>query len=417
MENKNMKADLIIFNIGQLVTARELNNEPVMDNIEIIENAYIAISSDKIIAVGVGEIPEPLIKHSTEFVDADQKLVTPGLIDSHTHLIHGGSREHEFAMKIAGVPYLEILAKGGGILNTLQATRNASLEELIKQASKSLRYMLELGVTTVEAKSGYGLDLENEIKQLEAAKILNHTQPVSLVSTFMAAHATPPEFKDNKEGYIQEILKMLPIVKERNLAEFCDIFCEEGVFSAEESRLILTRAKELGYKLKIHADEIKSIGGVELSGELSAVTAEHLMKITEQGMDAMRKANVIADLLPATSFNLKEEFAPARRMIEKGLQIALSTDYNPGSCPSENLQFVMHLAASHMKLKPVEVFKAVTINAAKAVCKEDEIGSIEVGKKADIAIFDVENINYFLYHFGVNHTAKVFKNGKLVFAR
>lgn len=411
------KADIIIYNIGQLVSSKELTDNDVMDNIEILENGYVAIKGENILAIGSGEIPKDIIFQATEMIDAGGRLVTPGLVDSHTHLVHGGSRENEFAMKIEGVPYLEILANGGGILSSLKSTRNASIDDLIKQAERSLKYMLELGVTTVEAKSGYGLDLENEIKQLEATKILNYRQPVTLVPTFMAAHATPPEFKDNKSGYVEEVIKMLPIIKERKLAEFCDIFCEKGVFSADESRKILLEARKHGFKLKIHADEIESIGGVELAGELNAVTAEHLMKITENGMDAMKKSNVIADLLPATSFNLREEYAPARRMIEKGLQIALSTDYNPGSCPSENLQFVMHLAAAHMKLTPKEVFKAVTINGAKAICKEDEIGSLEVGKKADIVIFDVPNINYFLYHFGVNHTHKVFKRGKLVFKR
>lgn len=412
-----MIADKIIYNIGQLVTAKELDKSDRMDNIQVLENAYIAIFEDIIVAVGTGDIPEEYLGKGATMIDAEGKLVTPGLVDSHTHLVHGGSRENEFAMKIEGVPYLDILAQGGGILSSLKATRNASLEELIEKTKLSLNYMLELGVTTVEAKSGYGLDLENEIKQLEATKILNYIQPVTLVSTFMAAHATPPEYKNNKEAYVEEVLKMLPIVKERNLAEFCDVFCEQNVFSVEESRRILLRAKELGYKLKIHADEIVSLGGVELSGEIGAVTAEHLMKITESGMDAMKKGGVIADLLPATSFNLMEEYAPARKIIEKGIQVALSTDYNPGSCPSENLQFVMHLAAAHMKLTPLEVFKAVTINGAKAVCREHEIGSLEVGKKADIVIFNAKNMSYFLYHFGVNHTDKVFKNGKLVYSR
>ena len=233
----------------------------------------------------------------------------------------------------------------------------------------------------------------------------------------MAAHATPPEYKDNKEGYVQEVIKMLPIVKERNLAEFCDIFCEDKVFSVDESRRILTVAKELGYKLKIHADEIVSLGGVELAAELGATSAEHLMKITDSGINALANSNVIADLLPATSFNLMEHYAPARKMIEAGIQIALSTDYNPGSCPSENLQFVMQIGAAHLKMTPKEVFKSVTINAAKAIDKQDTIGSIEVGKKADITVFDAPSMAYFLYHFGINHTDSVYKNGKLVFKK
>ena len=413
-----MLADLVLYNIGQLVTSRELDDSKKMDNIEVIENnGYIVIEKDTIVAVGSGEVPKEYLSPATEMVDLSGKLVTPGLIDSHTHLVHGGSRENEFAMKIAGVPYLEILEKGGGILSTLKSTRNASEKDLIEKTLKSLRHMLELGVTTVEAKSGYGLNLEDELKQLEVTKILGYLQPVTLVSTFMAAHATPPEYKDNKEGYVQEVIRMLPIVKERNLAEFCDIFCEDKVFSVDESRRILTAAKELGYKLKIHADEIVSLGGVELAAELGATSAEHLMKITDSGINALANSNVIADLLPATSFNLMEHYAPARKMIEAGIQIALSTDYNPGSCPSENLQFVMQIGAAHLKMTPKEVFKAVTINAAKAVDKQDTIGSIEVGKKADITVFDAPSMAYFLYHFGINHTDSVYKNGKLVFKR
>lgn len=408
-----MKADLILYEIGQLITSRELEG----NHIEILENGYLAIKGDKIIGVGTGEVPTSFIHFDTKFVKIGKKVVSPGLVDSHTHLVHGGSREHEFSMKIQGVPYLEILAAGGGILSTLKATREASLEELIEKTNKSLRYMLELGVTTVEAKSGYGLSLEQEIKQLEATKLLNHLQPISLVSTFMAAHATPPEFKGRTGEYVDEVIKMLPEIKKRNLAEFCDVFCEEGVFSVEDSRKILTKAKELGFQLKIHADEVVSLGGVELAGELQAVTAEHLMVITEEGIQALRKGKVIADLLPATSFNLRHEYAPARKILDAGVQVALSTDYNPGSCPSENLQFVMQIGAAHLKMTTEEVFKAVTINGAKAVCREKEIGSLEVGKQADIAVFDVPNAEYMLYHFGVNHTDSVYKAGKLVYQR
>lgn len=409
--------DLILFNIGQLVTSKELDSSKKMDNIEVLENAYVVIEKDKIVAVGTGEVPKEYFNPQVEMVDLSGKLVTPGLIDSHTHLVHGGSRENEFAMKIEGVPYLEILAKGGGILSSLKATRNASHKELIDKTLRSLKYMLELGVTTVEAKSGYGLDFENEIKQMEVVKILEHLQPVSLVSTFMGAHAVPVEYKENREAYIQLVIDMLPEVRKRNLAEFCDIFCEDKVFSVEESRRILTAAKENGFKLKIHADEIVSLGGVELAAELGAVSAEHLMKITDSGINVLANSSVIADLLPATSFNLMEHYAPARKMIEAGIQIALSTDYNPGSCPSENLQFVMQIGAAHLKMTPKEVFKAVTINAAKAIDRHHEIGSIEVGKKADISVFDAPNMSYFLYHFGVNHTNRVYKNGKLVFKR
>lgn len=413
-----MKADLILKNIGKLVTMQGSSSFRVkeeMNKINIIENAYIAVKNGKILAIGVGDEFGNLCGEDTKIHDAEGLLVTPGLIDSHTHLIHGGSRENEFSMKLNGVPYIEILNNGGGILSTVKATKEASEEELYKKAKKSLDRMLEFGVTTVEEKSGYGLELNTEIKQLEVARALDKNHPVDLVHTFLGAHAVPEEYKENHKAYIDILVDvMMPKIKDMGLAEFCDVFCEEGVFTIEESEYILQKAKEIGYKLKIHADEIESLGGAELAAKLGCVSADHLMAASDEGIKMMAENNVVANILPATSFNLNKNYADCRKMIDMGAIVSLSSDYNPGSCPSENLQLVMQLGCLHLKMTPNEVLTAVTINAAYAIDRADKIGSIEVGKNADFVVFDARNVEYLMYHFGINHTKKVYKNGNLV---
>lgn len=413
-----MKADLILKNIGKLVTMQGSSSFRVkeeMNKINIIENAYIAVKNGKILAIGVGDEFGNLCGDDTKIHDAEGLLVTPGLIDSHTHLIHGGSRENEFSMKLNGVPYIEILNNGGGILSTVKATKEASEEELYKKAKKSLDRMLEFGVTTVEEKSGYGLELNTEIKQLEVARVLDKNHPVDLVHTFLGAHAVPEEYKENHKAYIDILVDvMMPKIKDMGLSEFCDVFCEEGVFTIEESEYILQKAKEMGYKLKIHADEIESLGGAELAANLGCVSADHLMAASDEGIKMMAENNVVANILPATSFNLNKNYADCRKMIDMGAIVSLSSDYNPGSCPSENLQLVMQLGCLHLKMTPNEVLTAVTINAAYAIDRADKIGSIEVGKNADFVVFDARNVEYLMYHFGINHTKKVYKNGNLV---
>lgn len=413
-----MKADLILKNIGKLVTMQGSSSFRVkeeMNKINIIENAYIAVKNGKILAIGVGDEFGNLCGEDTKIHDAEGLLVTPGLIDSHTHLIHGGSRENEFSMKLNGVPYIEILNNGGGILSTVKATKEASEEELYKKAKKSLDRMLEFGVTTVEEKSGYGLELNTEIKQLEVARALDKNHPVDLVHTFLGAHAVPEEYKENHKAYIDILVDvMMPKIKDMGLAEFCDVFCEKGVFTIEESEYILQKAKEIGYKLKIHADEIESLGGAELAAKLGCVSADHLMAASDEGIKMMAENNVVANILPATSFNLNKNYADCRKMIDMGAIVSLSSDYNPGSCPSENLQLVMQLGCLHLKMTPNEVLTAVTINAAYAIDRADKIGSIEVGKNADFVVFDARNVEYLMYHFGINHTKKVYKNGNLV---
>ena len=413
-----MKADLILKNIGKLVTMQGSSSFRVkeeMNKINIIENAYIAVKNGKILAIGVGDEFGNLCGDDTKIHDAEGLLVTPGLIDSHTHLIHGGSRENEFSMKLNGVPYIEILNNGGGILSTVKATKEASEEELYKKAKKSLDRMLEFGVTTVEEKSGYGLELNTEIKQLEIAKLLDKTHPIDLVHTFLGAHAILQEYKENHKVYIDILVdEMLPKIKNMGLAEFCDVFCEEGVFSIEESEYILSSAKKMGYKLKIHADEIESLGGVELAAKLGCISADHLMAASDKGIKMMIENKVVANILPATSFNLNKNYADCRKMIDMGAIVSLSSDYNPGSCPSENLQFVMQLGCLHLNMTPNEVLTSVTINAAYAIDRADKIGSLEVGKNADFVVFDAPNVEYLMYHFGINHTQRVYKNGKLV---
>ncbi|WP_425446546.1 imidazolonepropionase [Dethiothermospora halolimnae] len=415
-----MKADIVVENISSLVTL-EGDNKPrtgnEMGNVGLIEDGIIAISDDKIIYVGKGKLPQDIqIDNETKIINGEGKTVTPGLIDPHTHLVHGGSRENELDMKLKGMKYLDILEAGGGILSTVRSTKEASFDDLYNKAKNSLDKMLELGMTTVEAKSGYGLDTETEMKQLRVAKKLNEDHPIDVVSTFMGAHAIPKEYKDNVDGFIDIIINdMLPKVSKENLAEFCDVFCEEGVFSVDQTRKILNEAKKYGMKPKIHADEIEPLGGAELAAEVEAVSADHLVAASEKGMEMMADKGVIADLLPGTCLNLKiGKMAKARKMIELGIPVALSTDYNPGSSPTENIQLIMYLAGLKMNMTPEEVITAVTINAACSVDRQKEIGSLEEGKKADIAIFNAPNIAYIMYHFGINHIDKVIKNGKIV---
>lgn len=418
-----MKATLVIKNIDNLITLKGENRPrrgKEQGEVGLLNNGIVAIDGEKIIYVGSGNLPSNIeTDKNTIVIDGKGKTVTPGLVDAHTHLVHGGSREHELSMKLKGMAYLDILAAGGGIHSTMEATKNASFDELYNKAKKSLDTMLSYGVTTVEAKSGYGIeDFDTEIKQLEVAKKLNEDHPVDIVSTFMGAHAIPMKYKDNPDEFVDIIInEMLPEVKKRDLAKFCDVFCEEGVFSVEQTKKILLEAKNrYGFIPKVHADEIVSLGGAELAAEIGCITADHLIAASDDGIKAMAEKGVIANVLPATSFNLQvEHFARAKKMIEENVPVAISTDYNPGSSPSENLQLAMYFASLVMKLTPEEVITGVTINGAAALGLENEVGSLMEGKMADLVIFDAPNLDYIIYHFGINHTEKVIKNGKLVY--
>ncbi len=379
-------------------------------------DGYIVVADGKILCVGKGDAPAKYHGASEKTIDARGKTVIPGLIDAHTHLIHGGSRENELSLKLQGVPYLEILKRGGGILSTVASTRKASKEELKAKARKSLSQMLLHGTTTVEAKSGYGLDLATEQKCLEAAKELDQEQPVDIVRTYMGAHAVPPEYQGDTKGYMDFMIQqVMPHIAQAGLAEFMDVFCEEGVFSPDEAKVLMEAGKKLGFKLKIHADEIIPLRGAELAAEMRAISAEHLLAASPEGIEAMGKSAVTAVLLPGTSFYLMlGKYANARAMIEKGVRVAIATDYNPGTCPTENLQAIMTYACLGMKLLPEEIIRCMTINAAHAIDRASEIGSIEPGKKADLVILDTPNLAYAIYHFGINHVDKVIKSGQIV---
>lgn len=412
--------DLLLTGIGTLVTP--LGIRPLrgtdMQQVQTIHRAAVAIRGKTIVAVGTEHDVLRQIKKVPvlQTVDLEGRLVTPGLVDPHTHLVHGGSRENELSLKRAGVSYLEILAQGGGILSTVRATRAASPAQLFTQATRSLNEMLLQGVTTVEAKSGYGLTVEDELKQLEVARKLHEFHPVDVVSTFLGAHAIPEEYKTNPEDYVQLVIEqMLPAVAARELAEFCDVFCEEGVFTADQSRRILQAAQFLGMTPKMHADEIESLGGAELAAEVGAISAEHLLAASDEGLAAMAAAGTIAVLLPGTSFNLGAAPARARDMIDRfQLPVALATDYNPGSSPTESMQLIIALASLNLRMTPEEILTAVTLNAASAIGRAQEIGSVEPGKRADLVVFDAPNLAYLPYHFGINHTFAVVKNGRIV---
>jgi imidazolonepropionase len=411
--------DTIIENIGQLLTM-DHGDGPLkgkdMSKLPVLTGAAIGIKDGLIEWIGTHE--EAQSHKSTERIDAEGKLVTPGLVDPHTHLVFGGSREHEMALKQQGVPYLEILKRGGGILSTVGATREASEEELLKKARFHLDRMISYGVTTVEAKSGYGLDKETELKQLRVTKKLNEEHAADLVSTFLGAHAIPPEFKERADEFLSEMLDLLSDIEKENLAEFVDIFCETGVFTVEQSRQFLKAAKEKGFSVKIHADEIDPLGGTEMATEIGATSGDHLVGASEKGIQALGATNTIAVLLPGTSFYLnKGKFANARGMLEAGAAVALSTDFNPGSSPTENLQFIMNLASLQLKMTPEEIWNAVTVNSAYAINRGEQAGKLAKGRKADIVLWDAPNYHYVPYHYGVNHTNTVIKNGRIIYRK
>lgn len=360
-----------------------------------------------------GALPE--VSADTQTIDAQGRLVTPGLIDAHTHLVFGGWRQNEIPLKLKGAGYLDILRAGGGILSTVRATRQASGDELFEKSRAFLDELMAQGVTTAELKSGYGLDKETELKQLRVIKRLNEAHPMDAVATYLGAHAIPEEYALRSGEYIDFIISdMLPEIKRQGLAEFCDVFLETGVFGVEESRRLLTAAREMGFGLKIHADEIDELGGSQLAGELGAVSAEHLIATGERGMEALARGGVIAALLPCTSLYLNKSFARARDMIAHGIPVAVATDFNPGSCPSLNIGLCMTMAYLKYRMTPEEILSSVTINAACAVNRGGSTGTIEPGKKADMVIWNAEDMEMLCYRMGSNLAGTVIKNGAIV---
>jgi len=415
-------ADLVIHSAQTMATLKGYSDGPAcgedMSEIGLIEDGAVAIREGKIVAVGTTEEVRAggWVGPDTKQISASGKVVTPGFVDPHTHVLYAGSRENELSLKLKGVPYLEILKQGGGILSTVRSTKQATDEEIKAQTSRRLQTMLSLGTTTVEVKSGYGLMLDEELRALRLIRELDGEQAVDLVPTFMGAHAVPTGYSQVEfTNYI--IDEMLPKIAAEGLAEFCDVFCEPGVFSLDSSERILVKAQQLNLKLKIHADELASAGGAELAAKLGVISADHLLQASDEGIAALAEKGVIAVLLPATSFNLaKNSYARAREMIRAGVPIALATDSNPGSSPTESMPLVLTLACLYLRLTPEEALAAATINAAHAIGRAHQIGSLEVGKQGDVLILDIPNLNYLPYHFGNNPVGTVIKRGKIAWS-
>ncbi len=415
---KIMKGNIIIKNSAQLVTCSGFKAKQgrEMSDLHVIDDGAVVIENGVITAVGItGEVLKKFNETEFKTIDATGKAVLPGFIDSHTHFIFGGYRAEEFSWRLGGEDYMEIMKRGGGISATVNATRAASKEDLLESGRKRLDSMLSFGVTTVEGKSGYGLDEETEIEQLETMRALDSLHHVDIVRTFLGAHAVPEDFKGREDKFIDYLSDdIMPKVANLNLAEFCDVFCEKGVFSVEQSKKLLLKAKELGFKLKIHADEIFPLGGTELAAELRAVSADHLLHASDKGITDLASEGIIATLLPGTAFSLKQSYARGRYMIDQGCAVALATDFNPGSCFTESIPLIFVLATLYMNITIEEAVTALTINGAAALDRADRIGSIDVGKGGDVIILEFPSYKYIPYHIGVSCVEKVIKNGNLV---
>lgn len=410
-----MKADIIFQNIRKLYTPTQ--KAPIhgewMKKIKVFENVNVVIKDGLILNVGLFNCA-PYIDEHTIVIDCANEIMLPGFIDSHTHLVHYGSREKEALMLLEGKSYLDILKEGGGILSTVKETRNASFDELTKKGKKVLSRMLSFGVTSLEAKSGYGLDFDTEIKQLEVANHLNDLQPIEIYSTYLGAHALPKEYQSNRNDYISLMKTNMVYIKEHQLAKAIDVFMEDGVFNKEETKELFEYAKTLGFDLHLHADEMISLGGAGLGISMQASSVDHLMAISEEDLSMIKNTDTICNVLPTTSFFLNKEYANARKMIDHGGALSISSDYNPGSAPSENFQFALQLAFQKMKLHPYEIITAATINPAYSLNIHNRVGSIEIGKQADLILFDTDNFESVLLDFGTNHISRVVKKGQLV---
>ena len=411
--------DLIIKNAGELLTLSPSFKEE--SGLGMIQNGAAAIEKGRIFWVGKTEelSGKFSLNRDGREMNATGKVVMPGLIDAHTHLVFAGSRENEFEQRIQGLSYQEIAGRGGGILSTVEATRNSSFDELFSLGKKRLDRMLSKGVTTVEAKSGYGLSLQDEMKILKVMKALQESHPIDIVPTFLGAHTFPKEFREDRAHYVDLLIEeMIPKVAQERLAEFCDVFCEEKAFTLEESKQILETGKRYGLKPKIHADQLSSGGGAELAAEVDAYSADHLEYASPEGIRKMAEKGVTAVLLPGASFFLSmKKYPPARDMIEQGVAVSLATDLNPGSSMTESLPMMMTMGCTMYKLLPKEVIQATTIHAARSMGREKEIGSLEVGKQADLLVLDIPNYRYLPYHFGVDHVETVIKKGKMIYQR
>lgn len=408
--------ELLIKNAAQILTmagpARPRRGGE-MDRLEIVDSGSVLIEDDRIVGVGRSLVPR---RSNSRVLDLNFKsIVAPAFVDSHTHSIFAGTRHHEYEMRARGASYQDIAAAGGGIWSTVQGVRAASEDELAALAAPRMKRFLSFGTTTVEIKSGYGLSMADELKMLRVARTLAGQFPLSIVPTFLGAHAYPPEFRDRHDLYLDALDQTLDAIACEELAEFVDAFCEHGYFSVEETRRHLSAARQRGFRLKVHAEELSVLGGARLAAELGATSADHLEFVGAEAMDAMAEASVIATLLPATAFSLGlETLPPARRLIEHGVPVALASDFNPGTSHNQNMQLVLTMACSQLKMTPAEALTAATINGAYAV-NRPEVGSLEPGKQADLVIFGVTDYREIPYHFGVNHVERVLHKGKIVY--
>jgi imidazolonepropionase len=423
MKAQKLSVTTIVKNAGQLVTMHipgHLGPRHGREMAEpgIIKNGAVAFSGARII--GVDQTAKLLKKikpsKNTKVIDAEGRLVTPGLVDPHCHPVFGGNRANEFEMRLAGKDYLEIAQAGGGIKSTVKATRKASPQQLYINGKKAVDKMLAGGTTTIEGKSGYGLNTLTEVKILKALEQIGKESPATIVQTFLGAHEIPEEFENHPDDYVALVCgEMIPTVASQGLAEFCDIFCEKGVFSPRQTRVVLQTAQAFGLKLKIHADQLHSTGGAELAAEFGAVSADHLDCVGQEGIHLMKKAGVIAVLLPGSVLVLDiKRRAPARQMIEYGLPVAIGTDFNPGSSPIQSMPLTMSLACILFKMTPAESLCAATINAAYAIDRGDKYGSLTQGKMGDLVIWDVEDYREIPYWVGQNLANTVIKSGKQV---
>jgi imidazolonepropionase len=390
-----------------------------MRELAIFRDAAVLVREGVIAAVGDASAVEPQAETGAVRIDARHSVVMPGFVDAHTHPVFAGTREDEYEMRAEGFSYQEIAARGGGIRSTVRKTREASEDELFGQALPRMRLLLEHGTTTIEAKSGYGLTLDDELKILRVIKRLNAETPLTLIPTFLGAHELPDEYRQAREDYIRLVTdEMLPRVAAEGLARYCDVFCESHVFTVDETRRVLSRAKDLGLRNRIHAEQLSLSGGARLAAVLEAASADHLEWIDDQGINALAQSGVIAVLLPGAVFNLGlSRYAPARAMIEAGLPIALATDFNPGSSPTPSMQMILSIACTQMRMTPAEAITASTINGAYSLDSGDTIGSLEPGKQADLVVYDCPDYRQIPYLFGVNHASVVIKSGRVVFDR
>jgi imidazolonepropionase len=417
-----MARELLITNASQLVSLAgpvRPRTGAEMRELGIIQDGGLLARDGVIVAVGAASEVAPQAAAGSRHIDASDCVVMPGFVDAHTHPVFAGTREDEYEMRAAGLTYQQIAASGGGIRSTVRRTREASEDELFELGKIRARRLLEHGATTVEAKSGYGLTTDDELKILRVIRRLNDETALELIPTFLGAHEIPDEYRNNREDYIRLVIdEMLPRVAAEGLARYCDIFCESHVFNVGESRRVLTRAKELGLGIRLHAEQLSSSGGASLAAELGAASADHLEWVDQAGIEALRQAGVIAILLPGAVFNLGlTRYAPARAMIEAELPIALATDFNPGSSPTPSMQMILSIACTQMRMTPAEAVTAATINAACSLGCEARLGSLEPGKQADIVVYDCSDYRQIPYMFGVNHAVVVIKSGNVVVDR